>query len=142
MRGLRYTVRTTVVAAATAGIVVAASGGAWAHECFVANRSQQGNAAVSAHSAAWFTITPEILFGELIGLQGGALTCAVNAWKADPSLPAYIVVGGKQAVGQGGVIAENNPNFASGLASNGRGIDHAEDVYGPAVGAILAGCLG
>jgi hypothetical protein len=65
----------------------------------------------------------------------------VNAWKADPSLPATIVVGGKQAVGQGGVIAENNPNFATGKGSDGKGIDHAEDVFGPAVGAILAQCL-
>jgi hypothetical protein len=140
MRGLRYIMRTTAVAAVTAGVVVAASGSAWAHECFVANRSQQGDAAVSAHSAAWFTITPEILFGELIGLSGDAFTCAVNAWKTDPSLPAYIVVGGKQAVGQGGVIAENNPNFATGKASDGKGIDHAEDVYTPAIGAILARC--
>jgi hypothetical protein len=140
MRALRYTARTTAVAAVTAGLVVAASGSAWAHECFVANRSQQGDAAVSAHSAAWFTITPEFLFSEIIPLSGDAFTCAVNAWKTDPSLPPYLVVGGKQAVGQGGVIAENNPNFASGKASDGQGIDHAVEVFGPTIDAIVARC--
>jgi hypothetical protein len=133
--------RTGAVAAVTAGLMLVAAGGASAHECFVAKRSAQGNASVSAHSAAWFTITPEILFGEFIGLTGDDLSCAVDAWNANPDLPAYIVVGGKQAVGQGGVIAENNPNMeAKGLGSNGTGIEHAEDVFTPAIGEILASC--
>ena len=51
------------------------------------------------------------------------------------------VFGVKQAVGQGGVIAENNPNFAAkGLGSNGQGIDHGEDAYGPSVGAAIGFC--
>lgn len=138
---MRGVTRTAAVVAATGGLLMAGPGAALAHECFVANRSAQGNAAVSAHSAAWFTITPEVLFGEIIGLEGAPYDCAVAAWKADSSLPAYVVVGGKQAKGQDYVIAESNPNFATGKASDGKGIDHAEDVYGPAVGAIVASCL-
>jgi hypothetical protein len=136
-------IRRTLSVAGLAGAIVVAgpAGAALAHECFVANRSAQGNAAVSENSAAWSTITPEILFTEIIPLPAPVAACAIAAWKADASLPAYIVVGGKQAVGQGGVIAENNPNFAAkGLASDGKGIDHAEDVFGPAVEAIIAGC--
>jgi hypothetical protein len=135
-------IRRTLSVAGIAGAIVVAgpAGAALAHECFVPNRSAQGNAAVSENSAAWFTITPEILFTEIIPLPAPVAACAIAAWKADASLPDYIVVGGKQAVGQGGVIAENNPNFSTGLASDGKGIDHAEDVYGPAVEAIIAGC--
>jgi hypothetical protein len=138
-------IRRTLSVAGLAGAIVAAgpAGAALAHECFVANRSAQGDAAVSEHSAAWVTITPEVLFTEIIPLPAPVAACAIAAWKADAALPDYIVVGGKQAVGQDGVIAENNPNFtAKGLASDGRGIDHAEDVYGAAVEAIIAGCTG
>ena len=136
----RRAVRAVAIAIPALSIFAASSGMAWAHECFVANRSSQGNAAVSAHSGAWATVTPEIIFGQFIGLKGDAYTCAVAAWKSNPDLPSYLVVGGKQAVGQGGVIAENNPNFASGKASDGSGIDHAEDVFGPAIGQILGAC--
>lgn len=141
---MRVVGRAILVAGTAGAVFLGGSGVASAHECFVANRSAQGNAAVSEHSAAWFTITPEVLFGEIIGLPVGSppYECAVAAWKSDPTLPDYIVVGGKQAVGQDYVIAENNPNFATGLASDGKGIDHAEDVYGAAVGAILGQCLG
>jgi hypothetical protein len=52
------------------------------------------------------------------------------------------VVGDKQAVGQDLVIAENNPNFATGKASDGQGIDHAEEAFDAAIGAILGQCLG
>lgn len=137
---MRVVGRALLVAGTAGAVLMAGSGSAWAHECFVANRSAQGNASVSAHSAAWFTITPEVLFGEIFGLTGSDFTCAVSAWKANPDLPAYLVVGGKQAVGQGGVIAENNPNMATGLASDGKGIDHAEDVFTPAIMAIFAQC--
>ena len=137
---MRRTTRTLATAVAVVGIAGLGAGPALAHECFVANRSAQGDAAVSAHSAAWFTLTPEVIFGGIFGLTGDALTCAVDAWNSDPSLPSYLVVGGKQAVGQGGVIAENNPNFVTGLASDGKGIDHAEDVYGAAAFAIVQGC--
>jgi hypothetical protein len=56
--------------------------------------------------------------------------------------------------GQDGVIAENNPaapgpccsagapNFATGKASDGKGIDHGEEAFNSAIGAILGQCLG
>ena len=121
---MRTWTRAGAVVIATGALLMAGPGAALAHECFVANRSAQGNAAVSAHSAAWITITPEILFNEIIGLPPDAAACAVAAWNANPDLPPYIVVGGKQAVGQDGVIAENNPNMDTTLGGNNKGIDH------------------
>jgi hypothetical protein len=139
---MRTWTRAGAVVVATGALLMAGPGAALAHECFVANRSAQGNAAVSAHSAAWTTLTPEFLFSVIIGLDGEAFTCAVAAWNANPDLPPYIVVGDKQAVGQDGVIAENNPNFATGKASDGQGIDHGEEAFNAAIGAILGQCLG
>ncbi len=116
--------RLTVFGATVAGVVMLASGTAGAHECFVANRSAQGNAAVAAHSAAWEEVSLDTVLTVFIGVPQGVADCVVA--NADTyGLPTSFVFGGKQAVGQGGVIAENNPNFtAKGLASDGQGIDH------------------
>lgn len=138
---MRTWTRVGSVVVATGALLAAGPGAALAHECFVANRSAQGNASVSAHSAAWTTITPEFLFSVIIPLPTGAAACAVAAWNANPDLPPYVVVGAKQAVGQDGVIAANNPNFATGKASDGQGIEHAEEAFDAAIGAILGQCL-
>jgi hypothetical protein len=126
-----------------AGILsVATAGSAFAHECYVANRSTQGNAMAGTHSQAWQTVSLDTILTEFIGLPAGLAAC-VEAKAPAAGIPDSFVFGGKQAQGQGGVIAENNPNMtADGLASNGRGIDHAEDTYGPAIGALIAQCSG
>ena len=118
---MRAWTKAASVAVVTGAMLAAGPGAALAHECFVANRSAQGNAAVSANSAAWFTITPEILFGEIFQLSGAPLTCAVDAWNADSSLPSYIVVGAKQAVGQEASSPRTTRTSRPGKASDGRG---------------------
>jgi hypothetical protein len=129
------------MATASAGVIlVAGPGSAWAHECFVASRSAQGNASAGAHSAAWDQLSLHTLLTEVIGLPAGLAAC-VEEKAPDAGLPSSFVFGGKQAQGQGGVIAENNPNFAAkGLGSNGKGIDHGEDVYGPIIGELIGEC--
>jgi hypothetical protein len=129
------------MATASAGVIlVAGSGSAWAHECYVANRSTQGNAAVGAHSAAWDLVSLHTILTEFIGLPDGLAACVEEKAPA-AGLPSSFVFGGKQAQGQGGVIAENNPNFAAkGLASDGKGIDHAEDAIGPIIGELIGEC--
>ena len=64
--------------------------------------------------------------------------------KADSlGIPHSFVFGVKQAGGQGGVIAEKNFNMqAKGLAGDGKGIDHAEAVYGDAVVTAIFQCGG
>ena len=131
-------------AVAFGGVVglVLLAGPAAAHECFVANRSAQGNAAVGAHSAAWMEVSLDTILTEFIGVPQPVADC-VEANAEQFGLPSTFVFGGKQAVGQDGVIAERNPNFsAKNLASDGKGIDHAEDVYGEAVGAAIGFCTG
>ena len=120
--------------------VLLVAGPAAAHECFVANRSAQGNTSVAAHSAAWGEVSLDTILTQFIGVPQSVADC-VEANAGQYGIPSSFVFGDKQAVGQGNVIAEHNPNMtAKGLSSNGTGIDHAEDAYGPAIGAAIGAC--
>ena len=137
---MNHIVRSAAATALAGVILVLGSGSAWAHECFVANRSAQGNAAAGSHSAAWDVVSLDTVLTVFIGLPADVAGC-VEALAPAAGVPSSFVFGGKQAQGQGGVIAENNPNFeAKGLGSDGKGIDHGEDVYGPAIGALIGQC--
>ncbi len=132
--------RVGLVAASSAVVLITGAGSALAHECFVANRSAQGNAAAGSHSAAWETVTLHTILTEFIGLPSDLAAC-VEAKAPAAGLASSYVFGGKQARGQDGVIAENNPNFdLKGLASDGKGIDHGEDALGPIIGALIGEC--
>jgi hypothetical protein len=120
--------------------VLLVAGPAAAHECFVASRSAQGNTSVAAHSAAWGEVSLDTILTQFIGVPQDVATCVET--NADQyGIPSSFVFGDKQAVGQDQVIAERNPNMsAKGLSSNGTGIDHAEDAYGPAISAAIGAC--
>jgi len=138
MRGFS---RFGLTVASTAVVLVVGAGSAWAHECFVANRSAQGNAAAGSHSAAWDEVSLHTVLTEFIGLPPELAACVEEA-APEAGIPSTFVFGGKQARGQQGVIALNNPNMESmGLGSNGKGIDHGEDVFGDAIGALIGQCL-
>ena len=126
-------------AAATAALVIVSAGAASAHECFVANRSDQGNAAAGQHSAAWQVLTLDFIVTAFLGQTQEVADCVVAA-APDAGIPTVLVVGGQQAVGSEGVIMENNPN--GDLATDGRGIDHAEDAYGDAIVGLVFACGG
>jgi hypothetical protein len=133
--------RRICLVAVSGGVIVALTAGqAAAHECFVANRSAQGNAAVAAHSGAWERVSLNRVLTEFIGVPQGVADCVVtNA--STFGIPTSFVFGGKQAVGQDGVIGGHNPNMeAKALGTDGKGIDHAEDLYGPAVFAAIESC--
>lgn len=62
--------KTVTTLALTAGIVAATAGTAAAHECYVANRSDAGNAGAS-HSSNWYTLQLSDLFAEAHLFLGG-----------------------------------------------------------------------
>lgn len=126
------------VAALTA-LTMAAGGGAWAEESFVVNRSAPANAAVGAHSAAWDQVSLDTVLTVILGLPQSVADC-VEGLAPAAGIPDTFVWGGKQAQGSGGVIAKNNPNFPTGLSSDGKGIDQAEVVYGPILIALIGQC--
>lgn len=138
----RHALRGLGTAAALTAMTMLGGGSAWAHECFNASRSAQGDAAVGAHSAAWDVVTLNTILTVFLGQSQDVATC-VEALAPAAGIPDTFVFGGKQAKGQDWVIAENNPNFAAmGLASDGHGIDHAADVYGGAVFGLIIQCGG
>jgi hypothetical protein len=137
---MRLIRRIPLVAIGSGVIVALTAGPAAAHECFVANRSAPGNASVAAHSKAWEAVSLERVLTEFIGVPPDVADCVIT--KAPTfAIPTSFVLGAKQAVGQDGVIAGHNPNMeGKGLATNGKGIDHAEDLYGPAIFAAIESC--
>lgn len=136
----RHALRGIGTVAAAAALTMTAGGSAWARECYNASRSAQGNAAVGAHSAAWEVVTLHRILTEFIGLPEPVATC-VEAKAPAAGVPDSFVFGTKQAQGQEGVIAEHNPNMAgAGLATDGKGIDHAAEVYGPIIFGLVGEC--
>jgi hypothetical protein len=132
--------RASGVLAGAGMLTLATTGAAFAHECYVANRSAQGNAMAGSHSQAWETVSLDTILTQFLGLTDSVASC-VEGMAPAAGIPDSFVFGGKQAVGQGGVIAENNPNMtADRLAADGKGIDHAEDAYGDAIGALIGQC--
>jgi hypothetical protein len=140
-RLFRFSSRAAFAASAGLAVVLLAASPALAHECFVASRSAQGDASAGAHSQAWDAVSLDTLLTEFIGLPPDLAQC-VEDNATQFGIPSSFVFGGKQAVGQDGVIAEHNPNMDSGLSSNGKGIDHAEQVFGPSIGAAIGFCSG
>ncbi len=138
---MQHVIRKSAVALGMSAVMIGATAGtAFAHECLVANRSDQGNASVAAHSNAWQEVSLDTILTQFIGVSADVAAC-VEANAATYGIPSTFVFGNKQAVGQDGVIAENNPNMTAGnLADNGKGIDHAEDAYGPAIFAAIGAC--
>ena len=135
----RNTLRTIGGVAATAAIFISSAGSAFAHECFVANRSDQGDAAVAAHSRAWTSFTLDDVLRVFIGITDEDVIACVKAGAPAAGVPDLFVVGDKQARGTDGVIMENNPNLAD-KATDGKGIDHAEEAYEAKIGALIGQC--
>ena len=72
--------KTMLTAVTTVGLLATGVGAASAHECYIANRSAQGNAGAS-HSANWYTLQMSDLFAEAHQFFGGdALTEEQLAW--------------------------------------------------------------
>jgi hypothetical protein len=137
MRIIRSLSRATILAGILA-VTLATS--VFAHDCFNASASAQGNLTKAQNSQAWFLIgdVRELIATGSSGVLTGQLLnecqqAAFLATWAQSGLPLVFTTATKQAVGQGGVIAENNPNMATTLGGNNKGIDHFE-VAGGAVG--------
>ena len=106
-----------------------------AHECFVVNRSAQGNAGAS-HSGEWFTLTLGQLFSETENFGLPDLTDSQVDWAVaralDARVPASFTIRTDKTIGE--VAAAFTKN---GHASHGKGIDHFIDVYGNTIIGIV-----
>jgi hypothetical protein len=117
------------LAAVTAAVVLGTTGTAYAHECFIANRSAQGNASAT-HSDRWITVTVEDFVNSPDFPPGVDPDCFLDYWLSNGG-PESFTIRSDTTIGEGSA----NPNLG-----DGKGVDHIEDAYGALLGAGLEAC--
>jgi hypothetical protein len=123
--------------ALTAGFVAATAGTASAHECYVAKRSDAGNAGAS-HSSNWYTLPLAGLFGDAHQFLGGAplsetqLQMALDM-AADQGIPASFTVFERFTVPR----SLGEFEALSAKSTDGKGIDHFFAKYGDSLVTIF-----
>jgi len=131
--------RFSASAVAAGALVLTLAGTASAHECIISSRSAQGNLQAGAHAKTWQYLPLEVVFTEFLPAETGqpALNADQLAWAmqqaAAAGIPAVFTIRSDKTIGEG----SNNPNLA-----NGKGLDHAVDLYGDAIGGIYFAALG
>ena len=144
MRLTRSIRRASVVAGV---LTLSLAGSAFARDCYNASVSAKGALAKAEHSQVW-VLAADVR--ELIATGGSGFfpagsfpvldSCQQAAFLtsyAQSGFPLVFTTADGAAKGQGGTIAENNPNMtADGLAANGKGIDHFEDTADAIFAAI------
>jgi len=118
----------------------------FAHECYNASASAQGALSKAENSQTWVLavdVRELIATGSSGFIPAGSFpildACRQEAFLtayAQTGLPLVFTTAIKGAVGQDGVIAENNPNMDTTLGGNNKGIDHF-GVTGDAISAAL-----
>jgi len=108
------------------------------HECFIANRSAQGDAG-ALHSGSWTRLPLGAIFGFINQFVGGpALTSSQITWAVNEAVAEGLpadgwVVRSDKTIGEG----SSNPNLA-----NGKGLDHLADAFGNQLIGIYFAALG
>lgn len=123
---------------ATTSLVAAGAGAASAHECYIANRSAQGNTGAS-HSANWYTLQMSHLFAEAHLFFGGeALTAEQLAWALDQTeaqgIPLSVTMFERFTIPR----SVDELEGLSTKSSDGKGVDHFFASYGDALFGIFA----
>jgi hypothetical protein len=126
MRILRGLMTATATAVALTLMTATAAS---AHECYIEPRSDQGNQGAS-NSGQWATVSIQTILSEFLGLPDPLYTCVLNQWTADGQ-PATFTFRTDKTIGEGSA----NPNLA-----NGKGLEHAADVYEPIIGGYIDQC--
>jgi hypothetical protein len=130
---IKRAARASVLAAA---LVALTAGTTFAHECFNASRSAQGNAGAT-HSANWSTESVAGLFAEIhfFGIPG--VTEALSESQQEVALDAALEMGvpAEVTIFTGKItIGANGKAFTEGgKAADGRAIDHFFAAHGQSI---------
>ena len=131
-------IKPTATLALAAALVVAGAGSASAHECFVANRSDKGNAGAS-HSANWYTLQVSELFASahlfVPGIEEPLTAAQVDAavaMTAEAGIPTGFTLFERFTIPRS---ADELEQLGSASA-DGKGIDHFFVAYGDQLMAI------
>jgi hypothetical protein len=119
-------------------LVIGVAGTAAAHECYVANRSDQGNTMAGSNSNAWLTIaTLESAFDFVAeAVAGPELDADQKAWAVSQARAAGIPNTITIFVGNH-TIADGTPAQARGTFDQ-KGIDYLEGAFPVLVGIYYA----
>ncbi|GAA1808977.1 hypothetical protein [Agromyces neolithicus] len=121
-------------AALAAAAVLGTGAAAYAHECYNANRSENGNAGAD-HAEGWLTVH----IAELtLGLSEEDASCVLDAY-AETGSPTSFTIKVKGANGSGGTIGANNPNNEA-KAADGKGIDEIFAAHGASIVGSFEAC--
>ena len=120
-------------------ILAVGASSAFAHECYNASRSEQGDAGAQ-HSDNWFNLTLEFVFTVILPEETGIeLTPEQLAWALDQAeaagIPSGFVIRVDKTLGFNGK-GELTPGFDM-HAADGKGIDHAVAAYGEDIFGIF-----
>ena len=126
--------KTLVTTALTAGLVVSGAGMASAHECYVANRSDKGNAAAAEHSDNWYQLSLTELFG-FVGVPAENMNAAVAKASAQ-GIPTSFTLFEKFTIPRSIAEMEEMTEADVAKSTDGKGIDHFFLKYGEDLIAI------
>jgi hypothetical protein len=133
--------RTTLATLAlTTTLVGTGAGVASAHECFIANRSANGNAGAS-HSANWYTLEMTDLFAEAHHFFGGEPLTADQLDTAlqltrEAGIPTSVTMFERFTIPRSIDEFESLDQLSS-QSSDSRGVDHFFASYGEALAGIF-----
>jgi hypothetical protein len=131
--------RLLAVPAALAAIALSA-GPALAHECYIVNRSDQGNMMAGSKSQAWYTVDLNDELAMMVQneeITAEQATCIAGTLTGN-GVPLMFTIMVKGARGTDGLLIGNNPN--EWLVSDGQGVDHFFDKYGYDFFMAFEGC--
>lgn len=123
--------KVVVTLALVAAMLALPASAAFAHECFVANRSAQG-AAGAAKSGQWFSVSLEELFAFEFSVPEANIDDAV-AEAMEAGVPEVIAIFGRH------ILAEGTGASSNGATGDGKGLEHlstspvAETIFGIAL---------
>ena len=115
--------------ALAAAAVLMMSSTVFAHECFIANRSDQGDAKAT-NSSRWIVVSVVDFANSPDFPPGVDPDCFLDYWSSHGG-PDSFTVRGDKTIGEG----SHNPNLG-----DGRGLDHIEAAFGPVLGAAFGAC--
>ena len=129
--------KTLVTTALTAGLVISGGGMASAHECFVANRSDKGNAGAS-HSTNWYTLEVEELYRSVHFFVPGMSALTEDQVAEALELTAAQGIPSSFTVFERFTIPRSHAEFealteGASKSTDGKGIDHFFLKYGDAL---------
>jgi hypothetical protein len=135
--------KTFVALALTAGMVAGSAGVASAHECFIAKRSEKGNAGAS-HSANWYTLEVAELYAHAHVFLGGPELGPAQVQEAvrrtaAAGVPTSFTVFEKLTIPRSVGQLEQ---VAGPKSADGKGVDHFFVTYGDTLVGIYFSVAG